>query len=464
MQVSVETLNALERRVTVRLPAETVAAEIQNRLQTLSRTVKVDGFRPGKAPLKLVKQLYGRQARLETAGELMENSLREALLQENLHPLGQPEIEPQALVDGQDFEYSATFEVVPQIELTGFETIQVTRPVAEVTDQDVDDMIESLRWQQAVWNAVERPAGRNDRVRLDFEGKIDGQEFSGGQGKDAEFVLDGKTLFKGFEERLFGLNPGAVTEFDFTLPDDYPNKDLTGKTAHFQVKLHTVEEATLPAVDDTFAEKFDIREGGMTALRESLLDNMKRNLRETIKATVKRQVTEGLFKANPIPVPRALVGAEIKNLAQQMRLPADLPDENRKLAVQLLSFQAYHRVALGLLMSELAKRENLQVDEQRVRDILETQAATYQEPEEVIRAYEQDPRMMEHARALALEDQIVDWLLERAQVTEKPSAFAEIMHPRQPAVPGVHELAAPGEPDAAMLTSAQTDPEPAAHE
>lgn len=461
MQVSVETLNALERRVTVRVPAETVATEIQSRLQTLSRKVKVHGFRPGKVPLKVMKRLYGQQAWLETAGELMENSLREALIQENLHPLSQPAIEPKSLVEGQDFEYFATFEVAPQVDPTGFETIQVVRPVVEITAQDVDDLIESLRWQQAVWNAVERPAGQNDRVRLDFEGKIDGQEFPGGKGENIEFILDGKTLFREFEERLLGLNAGAEAEFDFTLPDSHPNKDLAGKAAHFQIRLHSVEEATLPEVDDAFAEKFEIREGGLAALRESLLDNMKRNLRESIKTIIKRQVTQGLFKANRVPLSHALVAAEIENLASQLQFPNELSDEQKQqLKARMFGAQAYQRVALGLLMSELVKRENIQLDQQRVREILETQAAAYQEPEEVIRAYEQDPRMMEQAHALALEDQIVDWLLERAQVTEKASTFAEIMNPRRPMIPGVPELSAPDEQDSPV----QPDSEPTPHE
>ena len=461
MQVSVETLNALERRVTVRVPAEKVATEIQSRLQTLSRKVKVHGFRPGKVPLKVMKQLYGQQAWLETAGELMESSLREALTQENLNPLSPPNIEPKPRQEGQDFEYSATFEVAPQVEPTGFETIRVVRPVAEVTEQDVDDMIESLRWQQAVWNTVERPTGQKDRVRLDFEGKIDGQEFPGGKGENAEFVLDGKTLFRDFEKRLLGLNAGAEAEFDFTLPDSYPNKDLAGKTAHFQIRLHSVEEATLPEVDDAFAEKFDIREGGLAALRESLLDNMKRNLRDSIKAIIKRQVTQGLFQANRVPLSRALVAVEIENLASQLQFPDELSDEQKQqLKAQMFGAQAYHRVALGLLMSELVKREGIQLDEQRVREVLEMQAAAYQDSEEVIRAYEQDPQMMNNARALALEDQIVDWLLERAQVTEKASTFAEIMNPQRPVIPGAPELSAPDEQDSAV----QPDPEPAPHE
>ncbi len=471
MQVSVETLNALERRVTVRVPAERVATETQSRLQALSRKVKVDGFRPGKIPPKVMKRLYGQQAWLDTVSELIGHSLHEALTQENLNPLAPPKIEPKPLQEGEDFEYSATFEVVPQIEPTGFETIQVVRPVAEVTEQDVDAMIQNLRWQQAIWNAVERPAGQNDRVHVDFEGKIDGQGFPGNKGENAEFVLDGKSLLKGFEERLFGLSAGAETEFDLTLPEDHPSKELAGKTAHFQIKLHSVEEATLPEIDDAFAEKFDIQEGGVAALRESLLDNMQRNLRESIKAIVKRQVMQGLLQANQFPVPKALVEAEIDNLASQLQFPNDSPNRSsneymQQLKAKLFGPQAHQRVALGLLMSELVTKQNIQVDEQRVRDTLETLAAAYQDPQEFLRSYEQDPQLMGNVRALALEEQIVDWLLGRAQLTEENKNFYEIMAPQRPVIPGEQGLFEQSKQDSTGLPdpTAQTHPEPSNHE
>lgn len=471
MQVSVETLNALERRVTVRVPAERVATETQSRLQALSRKVKVHGFRPGKIPFKVMKRLYGQQAWLDTVSELMGHSLHEALAQENLNPLGHPKIEPKSLQEGEDFEYSATFEVAPQIEPTGFETIQVVRPVAEVTEQDVDNMIQNLRWQQAIWNAVERPVRQDDRVHIDFEGQIDGQEFPGNKGENAEFVLDGKSLLKDFEGRLFGLSPGAESEFDLTLPEDHPNKKLAGKTAHFQIKLHSVEEATLPEVDDVFAEKFDLQEGGVAALRTSLLDNMQRNLRESIKSTVKRQVMQGLLQANPFPVPQALVEAEIDNLASQMDFPKDFPkgfsnEYIQQLKVKLFGPQAHQRVALGLLMSELVARQNFQVDEQRVRDILETLASAYQNPEEFTRAYEQNPQLLGRVRTLALEEQTVDWLLDRAQVAEKNSSFYEIMDSRRPAIPGEQGFFEQDEQDSAGLPDPTARPhsEPSAHE
>ncbi|MBK8898167.1 MAG: trigger factor [Candidatus Competibacteraceae bacterium] len=430
MQVSVETLSELERRVTVQVPAERLVKEIQDRLQSLSRRVKVDGFRPGKAPLKLVNRLYGDQVRYEAVGELMENSLREALTAEKLNPLGGPKIEPKALEDGQDLEYSATFEVLPEFDPTGFESIRVERPSAEVAEQDVDTMLETLRQQRAVWNAVERPAAEGDRVRIDFEGTIDGQNFAGGKGDNVDVVLGKGAMLKEFEDRLVGLSANARTEFDLTFPEAYQAKEIAGKTAHFQIEVRAVEEACLPEVDEAFAESFDVKENGLTGLRQSLRENMERELREGIKAAIKRQVLQGLLDANPIPVPKVLLENEIEQLARQLYFPADRKDEKtQQLKAQLFEPEARRRVALGLLIARLAETQEIKVDSQRVRNYLENMASTYQDPAEVLRWYEQTPRALDNVRALVLEDQIVDWLLERAQVAEKASTFAEIMKP-----------------------------------
>ena len=432
MQVSVETLNDLERRMTVQVPAERVAKEIQDRLVTMSRKVKVAGFRPGKAPLKLVKRMYGDQVLYETVSELMQNSLRDALVQENLTPLGGPSIEPKPLEEGQALEYSATFEVMPEFEPFGFENIKIERPVAEVTEQDVDRMIETLREQRAIWNAVERPARDGDRVRFDFEGKIDGQDFAGNKGENAQVVLGRKTMLPEFEARLIGLSAGAESDFDLAFPDDYQSAEVAGKTAHFQVKLHGVEESHLPEVDENFAAGFDVKEGGVAGLRQALRENMERELREGIQAAIKRQVMQGLLDNNVIPLPRALIGAEIEHLAGQLRFPPSSDNEKiQQLKAQLFETEARRRVALGLLISKLAASQSIQADEQRVRARLDAIAATYEEPAEVVRWYEQTPNALDNVRALVLEDQIVDWMLERAQVAEKASTFAEIMTPSQ---------------------------------
>lgn len=434
MQVSVEALNDLERRVTVQVPAEKVAREVESRLQTLSRQVKMAGFRPGKVPLKMVKRLHGSQIRFEVASELMEQSLREALTQENLNPLSQPRIEPKPLEEGRDFEYSVTFEVMPEFETTGFETIQVERPVAEVTEQDVDQMIDNLRWQRANWNSVERPADLNDRVQFDFEGAIDGQPFPGGQGKEIKVILGKKMTFPELEEKLKGLTPGAETEFDLTFPEDSAAGSIAGKTAHMRIKVDCVEEATLPDADDAFAESFDIHEGGMARLRESLRDNMERELREAIKTTVKQQVMQGLLAANRIPLPQMLVDQEVDQLAQQMmNIPANLKEDEkiRQIKNQLLGPEARRRLALGLLISNLATKHQIEIDEQRVRAFLESVAAAYENPDEWIRACEQDPQQLNNVRGLVFEDQVIEWVLERAQVTEKNSTFSEVTAPLQ---------------------------------
>ncbi|MBS1221364.1 MAG: trigger factor, partial [Proteobacteria bacterium] len=404
----------------------------QDRLVAMSRKVKVAGFRPGKVPLKIMQRMYGNQVRYEAVSELMEHSLRDALVQEKLNPLGGPKIEPKPLEEGQAFEYSATFEVMPEFDPSGFENIKVERPVAEVTEQDVDHMIETLRQQRTIWTAVERPARDGDRVRFDFEGKIDGQDFAGNKGENAQIVLGGKSLLADFETRLIGLTPGTETEFDLTFPEDYQVKEVAGKTAHFQVKLHGVEEAHLPEVDDAFAEKFDVKEGGVPALRQALRENMERELREGIQAVTKRQVMQGLLEANTVPLPQALIEVEIEQLASQLRFPPSNNDEKiQQLKAKLFETEARRRVALGLLISKLATKQGIQADEERVRARLDAFAATHEEPAEVLRYYEQTPNALDNVRALVLEDQIVDWVLERAQVTEKASTFAEIMMPSQ---------------------------------
>lgn len=430
MQVSVETLSDLERRVTIQVPAEQVAKEIQDRLVSLSRRVKVDGFRPGKTPLKIVKRIYGDQVRYEAISEIMEHSLREALAQEKLSPIGGPKLEPKNLEQGQDLEYYATFEVMPEFEPSGFENIKVERPIAEVTDQDVDRMLETLRQQRAVWSAVDRPACCGDRIRFDFNGKINGQDFAGGAKENAEITLGKGVMLKDFEDHLVNLTPSAEIEFDLTFPDDYQSQEVAGKIAHFQVKLHAVEEATLPEANDAFAESFDIKEGGITALRQSLRENMDRELRDGIKAAIKQQVLQGLLDANTIPLPHTLINVEIEQLARQLRLPEDADHErSQQFRAYLLEANARRRVALGLLISRLASDQHIKADEQRVRQHLHSIATTYQEPSEVVRWYERTPQALDGIRALVVEEQVVDWLLERAQLTEKDSTFSEIMTP-----------------------------------
>ncbi|MFO7641337.1 MAG: trigger factor [Candidatus Competibacteraceae bacterium] len=442
MQVSVETLSDLERRVTVQIPAETFTRDIQDRMRSLSKTVRLHGFRQGKIPLKVIDRFYGDQIRQEIVGKLLESSLREALVQENLNPLHGPKIESQPLKEGRDFEYTATFEILPELEPAGFDQIQVERPVAEVTEQDVDRMIETLRRQQAVWNGVERPARAGDRVRIDFAGKLDGQDFVGGKGDNVWFVLGAGELINEFEEQLIDLTAGAEIAFDVTFPSAYYAKEIAGRSVRFQVKLHAVEEASLPEVDEAFVASLDVKEGGVAALRQALRENMERELRSGIKTLIKRQVLQGLLEANPFPLPRALVAAEVENLAKQTRFPADSDDEKtQEIKKRWLVVEACRRVALGLLISRLATTQEIQVDNQQIHDHLESVAASYQNPAEILSWYEQTPGALDNVRAVVLEDQVVEWVLERARVSERASTFAEIMNPvRLPGRPAQQEF------------------------
>ncbi len=427
MQVSVETLSDLERQVTVQVPAERFAKDLRDRLLSLSRQVKVDGFRPGRAPLRLVKRIYGERVRYETITDLIENSLREALSQEKLSPLGTPKIEARNLEDGQDLEYSAVFEVMPEFELAGFDDIQIERPVAEVTDQDIDTMIKTLQIQRAVWNLVDRPSCAGDRVRIDFEGTINGNCFTGGKSSDVSLILGKSSMLKDFEDRLIGLDAGSQTVFDLSFPESYQDLSIAGKTANFLVKLHTVEEAILPNVDEAFAESFDIKEQGVAGLRKSLRNNMERELRGYIKAVVKRQVMQRLLDTNKIPLPKILIEVEIEKLTRKLCVPNSNKEGVQRFETRVLENEARRRVALGLLIYKLAEIKNIKTDELRVHDYLENIASTYQEPAEMLRWYEQTPQALDNVRALVLEDQIVDWVLERAHIVEKSSTFSEII-------------------------------------
>ena len=285
-----------------------------------------------------------------------------------------------------------------------------------------------LREQRTVWNKVDRPSVKGDRVRIDFEGKIDGENFAGGKAEGATVILGKGTMLPDFENGLNGLRSDAQTEFDVAFPEDYQAPELAGKTARFQVKVHDVEEPVLPDVDEAFAESLDVKENGVAGLRQSLRENMERELRGGVTAAVKRQVMQGLWEANPIPLPKVLIESEIEHLARQLNFPSGVDDEKiRELKDKLFGREARRRVALGLLISRLAALNGIKADEQRVRDYLETVASTYQEPSQVLRWYEKTPEALDNVRALVLEDQLVDWLLERGQVTEKASTFAEIM-------------------------------------
>lgn len=431
MQVSVEELGALERRMTVQVPASEVDQEVQSRLSSLARRVRVHGFRPGKVPFKVVQRMYGDQVRQEVVGEVLQRSFAQAVDAQKLRPAGGPRIEPKSIEAGADLEYSAVFEVLPEFELKGLDGLPVERPAAEVTEADVDQMLETLRKQRTDWVDVERPAQKDDRVTLDFEGTLDGQEFPGNKGEDVTIVLGSGRMVPGFEDALIGAGSGAELAFDLTFPDDYHAAELAGKQVHFSGRVKAVAEPHLPEIDDKLAESFGIAEGGVDGLRKALRENMERELGQGIKATVKRQVMEALLQANPIDLPQAMVVAELDRLAAQAQFPESDDPSAATRKREIFEGEARRRVALGLIISRLVRDHEIKADPDRIQAQLENIAASYEDPGEVIAWYRQNAKAMEDVDAAALEEGVVDWLLARATVSDKPQSFDEVMKPNR---------------------------------
>jgi len=430
MQVSLEKSDGLERRLKVQVPAERVERETEDRLKSLSKRAKIDGFRPGKVPLKVVKQRFGDQVRSEVVTDLLQSSYNEALAQQKLSPAGGPRIDSIDAAPGKDLQFTAVFEVYPEIKLKGLEDIKVERPVAEVSGEDIDAMVDNLRHQRAGWEAVERAAKDGDRVLIDFEGSVDGVPFPGGKGERVSVVLGEKRMLPDFEAGLRGIKTGESREFDVKFPADYQAAELAGKQARFKVSTHTVEGQVLPALDDDFCKAFGIAEGGIEKLRSEVADNMRRELEETVRRKLKDQALDALLKANSLDLPKALVDDEIERLRRDALVRIGVRDAKKasELPRELFEEQAVKRVSLGLLVGEIINQQRLAVDPKRVDERLERMAGEYSKPSEAVRSFRQNKDIMHQVETLVLEDQAVDWLLDKASVTDKPTSFKALMN------------------------------------
>lgn len=433
MQVSVESTGDLGRRMTVEVPEDRIRDEVNNRLKRLAKTTKMDGFRPGKVPLSVVKGRYGDQVRQEVIGEVMQSTFYEAVNQENLRPAGLPDIEPTSIEEGNDLAYTATFEVFPEIEAPSVEGIEVEKPTAEVTDADVDKMIETLQEQHTEWEPVERGAQDGDRVRIDFHGTIDGEEFNGNSGEDVPVTLGGGRMIPGFEEGMSGAAAGEERALDLTFPEDYPYSEVAGKAVHFEVTVRQVEAPKKPELDEAFAAKFGVSEGGIEAFRKEVRENMERELAQALQNQVKQRVLDRILETTPVEVPQSLVDEEAQSLANQMKQQMHIPEGKEAPGLDLAMFQdqAVRRVKLGLVLSELIQANGLSPDPNKVRERVETIASSYEQPEEVVNWYYADKRRLQDVETVVLEDTLVEWVLGQANVTEKPSSFEEIMNEAQ---------------------------------
>ena len=429
MQVSLDSPSAIQRRMTIGVPAQEIDSEVDKRLQQTARRVKIPGFRPGKVPMRIIRERYEDSARQEVLGDVIQRSFYEAVVQEKLNPAGAPSVEPKVFEKGKDLEYVATFEVFPEFTVSGLENIEVERLNAQISDQDVDNLIENIRKQNTEFGAVDRPAQNDDRLIIDFVGRIDGEEFAGGKAEGSRLVLGSGRMIPGFEEALVGVKAGEERVINPQFPEDYPNKDLAGKTAEFTVTVKEVAAPQLPEINDEFLARFGITEGGEEAFRKDVRQNMERELKQSIKNKVKNQVMEALLAANPIEAPPALISSEIDRLRAQaaQRFGGSIKPE--QLPTEPFKEQARRRVLLGLIVAELVKQFELKPEEAQVEAMIDELATAYQEPEQVKDWYRQNKDARDEIRSVVLEEQVVDTVLGKGTVTDKTVSYEEAVKP-----------------------------------
>lgn len=428
MQVSVESGEGLKRKLTVQVPSEKLEAEVANRLKSLQGRVKIDGFRPGKVPLQVVKQRYSKQVLQEVAGEIMETSFREALTQENLRPVGDPVINAVAIKSGQPLEFTASFEVYPEVTLAPVSELKINKSMASVQDSDIDAMMETLRKQATTWKTAERAAQNTDRVTLDFVGSVDGDIFEGGSAKGVPLVLGSGSMIPGFEEQLVGLSVADTATVKVTFPADYQAAHLQGKAAEFAVTVVLVEAPALAPLDDDFAKTLGVTEGGLERLKQDVRANMERELDNRVRAEVKNNVMDQLASANPMVLPEAIVQQEAASLKEQ-----DSSQQGSDLPLEAYLDEARRRVQLGMILAEAIKLAAIKVDADKVRQRIELISKDYEDPAEVVRYYLGNPQLLRGVETLVMEDMVVDWIVSQAKVTEVNKSFDDVMKPK-PAV------------------------------
>lgn len=407
MQVSVETTQGLGRRVTITVPAADIQKAVDSELKKAAKTVRIDGFRKGHVPMSMVKQRYGMSVLNDVLGDLMQRNFINAIIENKVNPVGAPDYKPEQYKEGEDFVYSVEFEVFPEIELKDLESIEVVKPIVTVKDEDVDNMLETLRKQQAEWKDKEGEVAAEDRVTVDFNGSIDGEEFEGGKAEDFVLAMGQGRMIPGFEEGLIGHKAGEEFTIDVTFPEDYHAENLKGKKAQFAINLKKVEERELPELTEEFIKRFGIADGSVDGLRAEVRKNMERELKNAIRTRVKSQVIDGLVKANEVDVPAAAVDSEIEVLQRQaaQRFGGD-EKQALQLPRELFEEQAKRRVIVGLLLGEVINSNELKAEDERVKALIDEMASAYEDPSEVVEFYNKNEQLMNNIRNLALEEQV----------------------------------------------------------
>ena len=431
MQVSVEMTSELSRKMTVNVPEALVQEQMSQRLKSLARDVKVDGFRPGKVPLQVVKKMYGEQVRNEVFSDLINSTFPKALEEQKLNPVGRPLIEEIEQAEG--FKYTAVFEIYPEISLAGVAQLEVARPIASVSDSDVDVMIEKLRVQKQDWLLVDRPAQIFDRVTTGFTGISEEENFTDGRIEDFKVICGEKKMIPGFEENLIDLKAGDNKVFSITFPEDYNHEKLAGKIAEFNVDVISVEEPVLPAVDEAFIEAYGVSGGTIELFRADIKNNLERELQQVLANKLKTAVMDELYEKIQITIPNALIDLEVENLLKPYIETAKRKKTNLdELNIPRDSFekQAKRRVALGLILSEVVQKNSIEINNDKVLTTIETMAKSYERPEDVVSWYYSDEKRLDDVRQMVLEDQVIEWLVTQAKVTDETVNFSDVMDQR----------------------------------
>lgn len=429
MQVTVESTSKLERRMRVELPAERIEKEVENRLKRVGKTAKLKGFRPGKIPPKVVKQHYGTQVRQEVLSDLMGQSYRDAVQQENLSPVAQPQIEPEITDNSDAFVYTATFEVLPEVSLKGLEKIEVTVPEVDISDSDRDDMLDNLRRQKAEWVAVDRASKKGDRVIVDFDGQLNGETIEGGKGTEVPVVLGEGQMLPDFEKALFGIKADDEKSFKVKFPRDYQAEDLQGKKVDFTIKVHRVEEQELPPLDDSLAEAYGVAEGGLEKLKNDVVENMEREAEQKVRNEIREQAMTGLLDANPLDVPGAMIDQEAHSMQHEAMRQYGIEDHSQAPPIDNFRENAEKRVRLSLLIRQVIDDNDISVDADRLRARVEQLCAGYENPAEIVASYMSNPQIMGQIEPMVLEEQAVEWLVANGKEKKKKIGFKEFMKP-----------------------------------
>ncbi|BES71021.1 trigger factor [Marinobacter nanhaiticus D15-8W] len=431
MQVSVETTSNIERRMTIGVPAQEIDQAVQKRLQETARTVRLNGFRPGKVPMSVVKRRFGAGVRQEVVSEVMRDSYVKALEEKDISPAGWPRFEPKNMEEGKDLEFIAIFEVLPEIELGDLSKIEVEKPKAEVSDKDLDNMIDNLRRQQADMKSVKRKSKKKDVVTIDFKGFIEGEAFEGGSAEGHKLTLGSGQMIPGFEEGVIGAKAGEELEVEVTFPEDYQNEELAGKPAKFEIKVHTVEEPVLPELNEEFFKKFGVEAEDEEGFRTEVKKNMERELKQAVNNKVKNDVVEGLLESTEVEVPQALIDQEIDRLRQDAVQRFGGQMDPKQLPAELFTDQAKRRVKTGLLFQELIRQNDIKAEPEKVDEKIQEIASTYETPDEVIAHYSSNPQQKAQIESVVLEDAVVDHVLDKAKVKEKKMKYEEAVQAGQ---------------------------------